>query len=745
MNYKSLVCILAIASMFLAMPVRAQSGPKTPTLLIHIYQTDVAEFEAFQSNTGADAIDLLDWPLPKDKVDLWQTDTYKDIIELRDYSDIGIYEVDINHQRWPTGVTEGREYDAESDSYKHYYDPLGQWDIKATWFRKGIAYLSDREGWKNRILKGYGTVQHTSVPIPACAGYTDYADLDAKGLLYHYNTLKAAQAFDTGGFVQGTTPNPYYDPVTPNSAPYLRTDPRIGGNLQPLAFYIRMDDVLRRDVGRELTAQLRKAGIPVNSIETDRTVCYNQAMVIYDYHLYTGGWSLGADNPLSIHGLWHSSQYWGGTETSYFGGTGWSGNYCGFADYENDEYCEICKYSGDFEAIKQAALDAQERQQELVSFICAYSRLAVTAYKKGWNGIVDFRGYGPQQTPWSALNGINTVNTDQNPADNELDWAFKSSLSGPNIVTSEWLWDGFIGGVVYEGMILRNPYDLSKDYGALAETWSFDPDDTPYPSATFTLRPGITFHNGDPVTPEDVKFSIEFNMACGPGVAWGYSTVENIVRVDTQTDDETLGASDVKVYFEQPSYYAVHNAGYWPILNRNTWMRANTQYGWGYTRGMTEFTAFTNRMLVRNYNLWEVDLDGDGDTDYEEDGAGAYVYQSHAPAGPISAATSISLAAFTGYCVPQSAVEGYLEWSFHNIGDVNGDWKIDVADGQAIQKALDTTTADPWGVDWDMYNQLADINYGTWDMIGQTADEIGDEMVNYLDLGKWGINFGSPT
>jgi len=512
--------------------------------------------------------------------------------------------------------------------------------------------------------------------------------------------------------------------------------------------------VLRRDVGRELTAQLRKAGIPVNSIETDRTVCYNQAMVIYDYHLYTGGWSLSADNPLSIHRLWHSSQYWGGTETSYFGGVGWSGNYCGFADHEDDAYLEICKYSGDFEAIKQAALDAQERQQELVNFICAYSRLAVSAYKTGWNGIVDFRGFGPQATPWSHLNGINTVNTATNPADNELDWAFKSSLSGPNIVTSEWLWDGFIGGVVYEGMILRNPYDLSKDYGTLAKSWSFNEAEA---SATFTLRDGITFHNGDPVNPRDVKFSIEFNMACGPGVAWGYSTVEDVLYVNTDAEEPALGPRDVKVYFGAPSYFAVHNAGYWPILNYNVWSLANATYGWNYQYGETNFLDFTNRMLVRNYNLWEVNLDNDFEdmpdpipdrpiTDYEEDGAGAYVYKRLNPAGPISAATSIYLSAFGDYCVPQLAVSNYLAWSFHNIGDVNSDWKIDVGDGQAIQKALDTNaTIDPWGENWDMYNQKADVNYGTWDMIGQDPDVIGDKLVNYLDLGKWGINFGSPT
>src|SRR5467141_5066001 len=41
---------------------------------------------------------------------------------------------------------------------------------------------------------------------------------------------------------------------------------------------------------------------------------------------------------------------------------------------------------------------------------------------------------------------------------------------------------------------------------SLAESWSASPDGLVY---EFVLRKGATFHNGDPVTAEDVKFSFE--------------------------------------------------------------------------------------------------------------------------------------------------------------------------------------------------------------------------------------------
>src|SRR5207245_531628 len=41
---------------------------------------------------------------------------------------------------------------------------------------------------------------------------------------------------------------------------------------------------------------------------------------------------------------------------------------------------------------------------------------------------------------------------------------------------------------------------------SLAESYEVAPD---FKSATFKLRQGIKFHNGDPVTPEDVQFTFE--------------------------------------------------------------------------------------------------------------------------------------------------------------------------------------------------------------------------------------------
>lgn len=743
MKYKTLVCTLALlsmfATMFLIMPINAQNSPRTGNFLIHVYLNEVAEFNAFETSTGSDALDWVDWPLTPDKVAAYLTNP---AIQLRDYSDIGLYEVDVNNQRWPTGNAAPRTLDSATGTYKHWYG-TNAWDDEAAEFRKAISHLSNKGKWINEILKGYGHALQTMVPVGALAGFTDYTDLASKGYIYEYNPLAAASVLNAAGFTQGTTPNTYYDSGTPGSAQFIRIDPQYGGNLQPLQFYIRQDDILRTGMGRDLTAEMRKAGIPVNSIETDRTVCYNQVMVLYDFHLYTGGWSVSADVPNSLHGLFHSSQYWGGSTTSYYGGMGWSGNYDGFVDAVYDGWAEDGKFGASFEAVKTGGLKAQERAAQLAFMIPGYDRASVKGFKTGWNNVVNYRGYGPDNF-YSWMIAQNTADTSLNPADNEIDWGFKSTLSGPNVITTQWVWDSWLIALMYDSMIGRNPYDLSMEYGAAAESWEFNGAALPYAWARFTLRPGLVFHNGDPMTPEDVKFSIEFTKACGPGVAWGYSEVEPVIRVDTAIDDAALGPRDVKVYFSDPSYWALHWAGFSTIMNKNVWMEANADLGWGYTRGMTNFNLFTNRALVRMYNPWEVDSDSDGTSDFIEDGSGPFVFGNWAPRpGPISAATSISLTAFNNYAISANNIEAFKNWAFHMIGDTDEDGDVDSVDGLAIQRALGTDSGMlPWGSGWDQYNPATDVNTGTWNMIAHNPAVVGDGDINYLDIGMWGLNYG---
>jgi peptide/nickel transport system substrate-binding protein len=79
---------------------------------------------------------------------------------------------------------------------------------------------------------------------------------------------------------------------------------------------------------------------------------------------------------------------------------------------------------------------------------------------------------------------------------------------------------------VYSTLMALDPD--AKPYPELAESYDVSADGLEY---TFKLRQGVTFHNGDPLTADDVKFSFDRLRAKDSGYSYG-SQVETIASVD---------------------------------------------------------------------------------------------------------------------------------------------------------------------------------------------------------------------
>ena len=76
-------------------------------------------------------------------------------------------------------------------------------------------------------------------------------------------------------------------------------------------------------------------------------------------------------------------------------------------------------------------------------------------------------------------------------------------------------------GLVYETLLTPSSDEISTDYGLLAEAFSY-PDD--YSSVTYRLRENARWHDGQPVTPEDVIFSFENLIKLGTAVGFEYQS-----------------------------------------------------------------------------------------------------------------------------------------------------------------------------------------------------------------------------
>ena len=98
--------------------------------------------------------------------------------------------------------------------------------------------------------------------------------------------------------------------------------------------------------------------------------------------------------------------------------------------------------------------------------------------------------------------------------------------------------------LIYETLLVSSLDEVSSGYGLLAEAVSFPPD---FSSATFRLREQAKWHDGTPVTPDDVIFSFEAFKKYSPQLSTYYRHVtkaekigdhEVTFTVDTQDDRE---------------------------------------------------------------------------------------------------------------------------------------------------------------------------------------------------------------
>jgi microcin C transport system substrate-binding protein len=100
--------------------------------------------------------------------------------------------------------------------------------------------------------------------------------------------------------------------------------------------------------------------------------------------------------------------------------------------------------------------------------------------------------------------------------------------------------------IIYDQLMVSSPDEPTAEYGMIAESVSY-PDD--FSSATFKLRPIARFHDGKPITADDVVFSLDAIKKASPRFAFYY---KNVVKAEKINDHEVKFHFDVKGNRELP-------------------------------------------------------------------------------------------------------------------------------------------------------------------------------------------------
>jgi len=539
-----------------------QFGPRIDELLIKM----PADFELLET----DEIDIADWPLPKELVDRWSKPPYNETIALTKYAQTVMYQLDINNNETiPT--------------YSGWRSPTSY-----PQFRKAIAHLVNRTRIITEILNGSGMPLTTPIFPWLEKWFNPNADA------YPYNPIEAANILDEAGFVQGSTPNPYYDPSKPGSAQFIRVYPpgheKAGQDLDPLIFYVRYDHPEMNSTGYIIRDELLSLGIPVEIPQIEIQEMILKVMCYGDYHLYTGCWTLGIE-PTYLYGLYHSEQYWK---------PGYCYNYNNVHDDELDYWLEKLLYATNQDEAAVACREAQRRLAEIVGIIPLWAPIKVKAYRNDLRGVVNEESFGVDSW-WTFVNA--------HPKDVKIGGTIRYGISyeigSLNPVCSSGTYsDWLVLDKIYDTLIKRDPYNVTEAVPWIAKSVEVQTWNGNNTKLVFELNDNIYWHDGVKLTSEDVKFTIEYIQSFWDAPMWGHPLPDFYHHVADVNHVETPDPYTVIVYMNSPGIWSLYDVGEVPILPKHIW--ENITEPWGFQpdpqlvgSGPFKFSEYVNGSHVR--------------------------------------------------------------------------------------------------------------------------------------------------
>jgi hypothetical protein len=577
-----------IATIFFVIPVYPQDppivpegtpqyeryGPRVNDIIFSVQGDVLTESESL----AAGNIDVMDWTTPGSYVPDWMADSE---ITLGDYSEWGYYEHDINCQQWPTGHGNmtppepsgytlppdyhGNHNDSDPDHY--WIDYSCQRCLDARQFRRALAHLTDRDAMVAN-MEGFATAMETFC-FPGIASWENPA-----AQKYAYSLALAEAAFLDGGFADWDTDGTMeYSP----SHGAVADDEE---DLPTLMGWIRSDDPDRTFAGIQLRDDLLKLGVPLDMPVADRSTCYYHAWVLYDYHIYTGGWSMGRV-PDMYCDLWYSEKDW-------------------YPDSGADNYNRYHSQEYDVQAwgLKTASTPAEAKVFSDACQIILHRDVAcIPTYT--YSGYLSHRtNYGshPGEAVYAGLEWEGFCN--------ELGYAFYSGWNPINVhpqgfskggtlrhgllvdiekyspVHAEWFYDWLILQQIYECLIYYHPLDATKYVPIMCPelptqlTWTLDGETC----TRLRYKPyeNMLWHDLTPVTLLDIGFSYGY-MKAEFSVA-NYYTVQNYHGFLTTANGSNPGVwgdatppGHIDILYDVESWLAMDWASASPIIPKHIW------------------------------------------------------------------------------------------------------------------------------------------------------------------------------
>jgi hypothetical protein len=539
----SIAFLMVLLTLAILPSSQAAQGPREDELQMRFYSNVLNAYTALE--TGE--IDIVGFDI--------QEPVYIDAIAnpnvaLGAVDDMGMYELDLNNN-YTIGSVPG------------WRSPTNYLEM-----RQAVAFCTDKDLVVDTYCGGFAA--RIDQPIaPPTAGWMN-ASYTGANYPYEYDPEAASDLLTASGWVEGTTPNPDYDPAFPGSTEYIRQYPtghtKAGQDMDPLKVYVRTDDPRRFQAGRHMYGNLKKIGVAVEALEGPSSYTYDPVMGLRDYHIYTGGWGLGRF-PTYVYFFFH---------TDY--NVPYGNNY--LVGFEADgspnhpllnDLVEAVYYAGSYnEALANCQL-AMGLFTELCVNVPLFGARSYWVYSTDLLGAVNEESYAFENTYFF----MNVYRPDGLP----LKWGHVTPPNQLNIIYSSWTYDYQCLERVYDYPLMDvQPYNIVKDQSAHVLDWTvelWDDGGTNKTKVTRSYRSDGYFCEAlsgaqlEVADADAVLFSNYFLYAAGVD-AWQWSTVQDVKYFNK------LGDYELEIYFDAESYWLYTSASP-PLLPMSQWL--NTTKG----------------------------------------------------------------------------------------------------------------------------------------------------------------------
>jgi ABC-type transport system substrate-binding protein len=397
---------------------------------------------------------------------------------------------------------------------------------------------------------------------------------EAPGLVeYDYDLVAAVAAFEAGGFEDWDT-----DGVMEYSPGH---DGFVVEELPNIQFYTRTDDDHRTYMAQLISLDMDLLGIPHDLLIVSYGTVAQKVWSQYDFDIYTEYWDW--DPTPDFYAEWFMSR------KDWYPAP-WSDNQHRYHDKEFDIAAE--------NFIEGAAPDVGYWCDEM-QYIIHDNAVVVPVYSyAGYNARRTYYGSFPGEAKyqgelWEGMDcypgeGWHTayaVWTQMNahPKSFEKGGTLRQGLNvNPDYldpIDAIYFYEAAVIDLVYEGLTKTNPWDSSLQEPWLASsytegTWEHPTEGT-CSAINYTLIPGVLFHDGEPMTADDVEFSFQFTKDTQ---SVGYLNVKDYEESVIYDDTPLPGVQTIEIRFNVQSWLAPLWAAGVYILPEHIWSDEYQRY-----------------------------------------------------------------------------------------------------------------------------------------------------------------------